>query len=37
MTFNDDDAIRIQYHDDSTRGARMRAFGSMSAVIGTAE
>jgi len=27
MTFSDDDAIRIQYHDDSTRGARIKVIG----------
>ena len=27
MTFSNDDAIRIQYHDDSTRGARIKVIG----------
>jgi len=27
MTFSDEDAIRIQYHDDSTRGARIKVIG----------
>src|ERR1700743_3033829 len=27
MTFNNDDAIRIQYHDDSTRGAKIKVIG----------
>src|ERR1700679_623369 len=27
MTFSDDNAIRIQYHDDSNRGARIKVIG----------